>query len=515
MPFTWGIVALCITLTGLALITVLIASLPYHSSNIKAHKSQQLHKRSSIPTLKPRSTISTTNLNAASMPGPSNAFAVSQSPMRLDVLANFADPSLHYEAGTKTWYAYATNSGAGIAPSPGTTPDVVDLSIFNPFNIQIATSTDGGETWKLHDTDALPDPGSWAKIGTGSIVPTPGASGSPGTPAPMAAKFSNGTLATLLMPAAVVWSPDVFKRHTEGKFVMYYAASSKADGSHCISAAVASTLLGPFTPAGSEALICNAAVGGVIDPAIFVDGVPKSKTTVRKERARKAKARRLVAPFVAAPTATDTATATSTNPPTTATGTPPTDDDNAIYLAYKEDGNSLGHGGECSNMVAPIHSTPIMLQRLSADGLSLYPNSPATQLLDRVAQDGPLVEAPQLVHAAGMYYLFYNSGCTRSDDYAVRYATSSSITGPYVRAGGDEGAPLLQTGDFGLVAPGSVAARFVPTDGLSDSDSFPREGMEGKWTVALHGRVGTAWGGVRPMFSAGLVFEGGSVRIVA
>ncbi|KAF2764922.1 hypothetical protein EJ03DRAFT_223380 [Teratosphaeria nubilosa] len=46
--------------------------------------------------------------------------------------------------------------------------------------------------------------------------------------------------------------------------------------------------------------------------------------------------------------------------------------DNPRWITYKVDGNPIGHGGSCNNGVAPVVSTPIMLQQVSAsDGHTL------------------------------------------------------------------------------------------------------------------------------------------------
>lgn len=99
---------------------------------------------------------------------------------------------------------------------------------------------------------------------------------------------------------------------------------------------------------------------------------------------------------------------------------------------YKVDGNSMGNGGVCGNTVEPIQSTPIMLQRVAGDGVTLL--GPPVQLLDREDEDGPLIEAPALVRAPGGWYvLFFSSGCYNSDSYDVGYAIAENITGKLAR----------------------------------------------------------------------------------
>lgn len=109
-----------------------------------------------------------------------------------------------------TYYAYATNSAAG--------------------NIQIITSTD-----LVHWSpvgDALPHLATWA--GTGDT-----------------------------------WAPSVL--HLGDHYVMYYAAEFGASGKECLSAAVATDPAGPFVDSSAFPLVCQLALGGSIDPSVFID----------------------------------------------------------------------------------------------------------------------------------------------------------------------------------------------------------------------------------------------------
>lgn len=249
----------------------------------------------------------------------------------------------------------------------------------------------------------------------------------------------------LKVNSANVWAPEVIQHPTTGEWLMYYSAASWEAPVHCIGAATASAPTGPFQPIDT-ALACPIAAGGAIDASAFVE---------------------------------------------------PTN--NTVYIAYKIDGNSKGHGGECGNTVAPIASTPLMLQAMSADGVTPDPSHPPFQILDRVDDDGPLIEAPALVKVAGVYYLFYSSGCTRSPDYNIKYATASNLYGPYTRAA----KPLLSTGDYGLQAPGSVTVRYAGATTVGEAASSSTTG----WKMALHARVTTAAGGIRPFFTTGLSFD--------
>ena len=199
-----------------------------------------------------------------------------------------------------------------------------------------------------------------------------------------------------------VWAPDVIQIDTDS-FVMYYTAELANGTTHCIGAATSNVPQGPYTPQ-SEPIACpSASIGGAIDPSGFRDT------------------------------------------------------DGTLYLLYKVDGNSVGHGGDCNNGIPPIVPTPIMIQRVSSDGLE--PEGDAQQILVQdPALDGPLVEAPSLTVSDGTYFLFFSSNCYETTMYDVAYAVSKNgvLNGgsDYTRAS----SPLLQSGMnvMGLVAPGGL-----------------------------------------------------------
>ncbi len=250
---------------------------------------------------------------------------------------------------------------------------------------------------------------------------------------------------------ANVWSPEAIQHPDGNQFLLYYSAGGNKTvapyGGHCVGAAVATMPEGPYTPQPTP-LACHSDLGGAIDPVAFVEP-----------------------------------------------------SDNTIYVAYKIDGNNRhGSGGACGNSNNGKQSdTPIMLQRMLPDGLTPDPKFPATTILHRTAGDGPLVEAPSLVKVGPTYFLFFSSGCTRSPTYNVRYATSSSITGPYVRPAHSL---LLKSTDYGLLAPGSVSVRFANNTAHAEDGSTSGSG----WKMALHARVRINNAGVRAMFTVGLKF---------
>lgn len=232
-----------------------------------------------------------------------------------------------------------------------------------------------------------------------------------------------------------IWAPDVI-RLDDGTFVMYFAAAHKEDTfKHCVGTATSFTVQGPFIPSDTP-LACPRAQGGAIDPGAFRDN------------------------------------------------------DGSLYVVYKIDGNSLGGGGMCGNEDGS-HSTPIMLQKLHRDGVTA--DGEATQVLDRGAFGGPLIEAPSLIVNSGTYFLFFSSNCYNGPYYDTSYATANSIGGPYTKST----TPLLVTGDNNgaLNSPGGAAAA---PDGKS---------------IIFHADLEPSSPGIRQMWTAGISIHGTTVRI--
>jgi len=120
--------------------------------------------------------------------------------------SDFPDPSV-LPVG-RTFHAYGTQGGGK--------------------NVQTLTSTDLVH-WRP-GPDALPDVGSWASAGN-------------------------------------TWAPEVIA--VGGRYVLFYVARANAAGKQCIGRAIASSPAGPFRDASSGPLVCQAALGGSIDPNPF------------------------------------------------------------------------------------------------------------------------------------------------------------------------------------------------------------------------------------------------------
>ncbi|ROV91221.1 hypothetical protein VMCG_09363 [Cytospora schulzeri] len=119
---------------------------------------------------------------------------------------DFADPSIIYDPNSGDWYAFAT---AG-----------------NGANVQVANASSSTGPWNLLDLDLLPNGmGSWA-VDTG------------------------------------IWAPDVRYLSDSKSFVMYYAGLYAADNKfHCIGAATADSIEGPYSPV-DDPLACPTDKGG-------------------------------------------------------------------------------------------------------------------------------------------------------------------------------------------------------------------------------------------------------------
>jgi beta-xylosidase len=98
------------------------------------------------------------------------------------------------------------------------------------------------------------------------------------------------------------------------------------------------------------------------------------------------------------------------------------DADGSLYLVWKNDGNCCG---------LPTRFT---IQPLSADGLKLTGKPADLGVVNDEPWEGSVIEAPTLVLHDGTYYLFYSANGYDTEFYAVGYATSKILRGPYVDA---------------------------------------------------------------------------------
>ncbi|MFI0350647.1 family 43 glycosylhydrolase [Actinomadura sp. 9N407] len=119
------------------------------------------------------------------------------------------------------------------------------------------------------------------------------------------------------------------------------------------------------------------------------------------------------------------------------------DADGTRYVLYKQEGDGRKAPGG------------LFVQRTTPEGLR--PQGAPTRVLDKGKDEPNLIEAPALVKQGGRYVLFYAAGVFYDARYQTRYATASSITGPYTKAG----RPLLSTEGYGKQITGPGGADIV------------------------------------------------------
>jgi beta-xylosidase len=110
-------------------------------------------------------------------------------------------------------------------------------------NVPAAVSTDLIHWRRI--PDALPVLPTWARV----LSPPPFWSSAPGV-------------------STLTWGPTVHE--VTGGWVLYYATQDADAGRECLGAAFSTSPLGPFKDTSSAPLVCQAALGGDIDPSIVV-----------------------------------------------------------------------------------------------------------------------------------------------------------------------------------------------------------------------------------------------------
>lgn len=167
-----------------------------------------------------------------------------------------------------------------------------------------------------------------------------------------------------------------------------------------------------------------------------------------------------------------------------------TDEDGTSYLIWKNDGNCCGI------------PTRFFAQELSVDGLSLVDGEPVDLGVEDDARwEGGVIEAPTVLELDGTYYLFYSANAYETYRYAVGYATSDTLTGPYADAPEN---PILTTQrPATAVGPGhqSIFA-------ADDEDLWMAYHA---WDVS---GIGYELGGRRALWIDELVFEGGKPDVL-
>ncbi len=163
------------------------------------------------------------------------------------------------------------------------------------------------------------------------------------------------------------WAPDVLR--VGHSYVMWFTAADAATGSSfekCIGVATATSVVGPYRSTSPHPLVCQLDHLGSIDPRAVVD--PSGR----------------------------------------------------LWLVWKSDDNA--------SFNPDIHAT-IWVQRLSANGLELLGHPVALMTADQ-PWEGPIVEAPDMVYAAGHFWLFFSGNWFNESAYAMGVAECAAVTGP-------------------------------------------------------------------------------------
>ncbi len=162
------------------------------------------------------------------------------------------------------------------------------------------------------------------------------------------------------------------------------------------------------------------------------------------------------------------------------------DEDGAQYLVWKNDGNCCGI------------ETRFYIQELSPDGLTVIGEPTEMGVANDTIWERSVIEAPTLIARDGTYYLFFSGNDFASAAYAVGYATSEDVLGPYEDA---EENPILKT-ERPAGGPGHQSV-------LEDEDGDLWMTYHA-WDVS---RIGYQNGGRRSMWIDPLVIEDGTASV--
>jgi beta-xylosidase len=172
---------------------------------------------------------------------------------------------------------------------------------------------------------------------------------------------------------------------------------------------------------------------------------------------------------------------------------PFTDEDGTRWLLWKNDGN-------CCGMYTRIYA-----QQLSDDGLTVEGEVHDLGLRNDVPWERDLIEAPTLLLHDGTYYLFYSANGYNTRNYAVGYATSDTLLGPYTDA---EENPILMTEAPVGSPPGAAAG--PGHQSIVEDDDGDLWMVYHAWDVS---RVGDQLGGTRSLWIDELIIEDGKARV--
>jgi len=169
-----------------------------------------------------------------------------------------------------------------------------------------------------------------------------------------------------------LWAPEIHK--LGGQYVLYYTASDQS-GVLSIGVATSAHVDGPFDDVIGKPLLRYHGDQplGIIDPTMYLHVTPEVPH-----------------------------------------GIP--------HLLWKDDGNAVGE------------HTPIWIQELAEDGLSLRGNRHLLITNNASSWEGGVVEGPWMLHREGYFYLFYSGNAYYDETYALGVARSKTLRGKYEKA---------------------------------------------------------------------------------
>lgn len=172
------------------------------------------------------------------------------------------------------------------------------------------------------------------------------------------------------------------------------------------------------------------------------------------------------------------------------------DEDGTRYLFWKNDGNCCGR------------ATHIWAQELTDDGLALIGEAVKTGERNDDFWEQDLVEAPTILEREGTYYMFFSANFFASEFYAIGYATSDDLLGPYTDA---EENPIVSTPDdvtsWPNDRPAGPGGQAIVAD--PDGDLWM---LYHAWDMRMLGYF--EGGGRRAMWLDELVFEDGRPVVI-
>jgi beta-xylosidase len=148
------------------------------------------------------------------------------------------------------------------------------------------------------------------------------------------------------------------------------------------------------------------------------------------------------------------------------------DDGGQAWLLWKADGNAF----------KPARPTPLFVQRLDADGITLVGERREIMHND-LPWEGDVVEGPWIVKRPDALYLFYAANKFNSEKYATGVARAATIDGEFVK----KPEPILTSSSRG-VGPGHGCAVTFKGRDLFIYHAWDEGRVDKKWNEPTYPR---------------------------